>query len=169
MKNLYTLGNIALSCSGSHCSCSYNVSSHGCPSATYDSMINADLPQYTRAFYSPTRHESISEIIYKKTEINYDAGLREIQRVLEGMPLEVYIPKHSFADDGGSAIPKTGKDVDLIQKKEDRNAEIIKEIINAQKEVVKREIILREEVKIEEVLIMKRKLTKRVTVMKLIR
>ena len=106
-RNPYALGNEALGCG--NCGGGYNIDSHGSPSATYESIINADLPRYAHGFYSPTEHEALSEIRYSRTEIGYDRNLMEIKRALEGAPLEAYVPQHPAIDDGGSAVPKTGK------------------------------------------------------------
>ena len=52
--NCYTMGG--------EISASYNMESHGNLSATSDSLANADLPSYAHGFYSPTEHESMSEL-----------------------------------------------------------------------------------------------------------
>lgn len=148
-RNPYALGNEALGC--------YNCGSHGCASATYESIINADLPQYAHGFYPPTEHEALSEIRYSRTEIGYDSSLREIKRAIEGAPLEAYVPSRHFAEDSGSAVPKTGAIEPIVIKNPSK--EIVNEIIKAQKEVTGREVIL-QELDIEEIII-KRRVRKR--------
>lgn len=151
-KNPYALGN----CCGDGC---YSVDSHGSPSATYESMTNADLPRYAHGFYSPTQHEAMSEIKYSRTEIGYDKSLREIKRAIDGIPLEAYVPQSSHGDDSGSAIPKTGEAIEPIVIK-NPNKRIVEEIIKAQKEVAGRELLLRE-IEIEEIIIMRRRMRRR--------
>lgn len=151
-RNPYALGNEALGCN----SC-YNIGGHGCASATYESIINADLPQYTHRFYSPTEHEALSEIRYSRTEIGYDNSLREIKRAIEGAPLEAYVPSGHFVEDSGSAVPKTGVIEPIVIK--NPNKEIVNEIIKAQREVLGNDIVLRE-MEIEEIII-KRRIRKR--------
>ncbi len=154
-KNPYALANQALGCGCGGC---YSIDSHGCPSATYESLANADLPRYAHGFYSPTEHESMSEIRYSRTEIGYDNSLREIKRAIDGIPLEAYVPGPSFVDDSGSAIPKTGEAIEPIIIK-NPNKRIVDEIIKAQREAAGREIMLRE-IEIEEIII-KRRIRKR--------
>ena len=151
MSGRYTIGNDILG--------SYNIESHGSPSATYESLTNADIPQYAHGFYSPTEHEAISDIRYNRTEIGYDNNLREIKRALEGMPLEAYTPRSFAVDDPGSAVPKTGEAIEPIVIKNPRK-EIVDEIIKAQREAAGREIILRE-MEIEEIIIKTRRIRKR--------
>lgn len=153
-RNPYALGNEALGCDGC-----YSIGSHGCASATYESIVNADLPSYAHGFYSPTEHEALSEIRYNRTEIGYDDNLREIKRALEGAPLEAYVPSGHFADDSGSAVPKTGEVVEPIIIKEP-DQRVIDEILKAQKEVTGREIVLRE-MEVEEIIIKRRRIRKR--------
>lgn len=157
-ENPYALGNAALGCS-----CSYNIGGHGCASATYESIANADLPSYAHGFYSPTEHEALSEIKYKRTEIGYDDSLREIQKAIDGVPIEAYIPRSMGGDDSGSAVPKTGVQVQeaiepVVIKNPDQK--IIDEIIKAQRDVAGREIILRE-IEVEEIIIKRRRVRKR--------
>lgn len=151
-RNPYALGNIALGCGGC-----YNMGSHGCPSATYERLVNADLPSYAHGFYSPTEHEALSEIRYSRTEIGYDNNLREIKRAIEGAPLEAYVPSGHFAEDSGSAVPKTGAIEPIVIKNPTK--EIVNEIIKAQKQVTGKEIVL-QELDIEEIII-KRRVRKR--------
>lgn len=153
-KNPYALGNLALGCDGC-----YNIGSHGSASATYESIINADLPSYAHGFYSPTEHEALSEIRYSRTEIDYDHSLREIKRAIEGAPLDAYVPSGHFVEDSGSAIPKTGEVVEPIIIREP-DQKIVDEILKAQKEVTGREIILRE-MEVEEIIIKRRRIRKR--------
>lgn len=150
-KNPYALGN----CCGDGC---YSVDSHGCPSATYESLVNADIPQYAHGFYSPTQHEALSEVRYSRTEIGYDKNLREIKRAIDGIPLEAYFPGSSHVEDSGSAVPKTGEVIEPIVIK-NPNKRIVEEIIKAQKEVAGRELLLRE-IEVEEIII-RRKIKKR--------
>jgi len=155
-ENPYALGNAALGCS-----CSYNVGGHGCASATYESVANADLPSYAHGFYSPTEHEALSEIKYKRTEIGYDDSLREIQKAIDGAPIEAYVPRSMGGDDSGSAVPKTGvqEAIEPVVIK-NPNQKIVDEIIKAQKEVIGKEIVMRE-VEIEEIIIKRRRVRKR--------
>lgn len=152
-RNPYALGNEAM---GHSC---YNCESHGCASATYESVINADLPSYAHGFYSLTEHEALSEIRYSRTEIGYDNHLRDIKRALEGAPLEDYIPSGHFVEDSGSAIPKTGEVIEpIVIKNPDKK--IVDEIMRAQQEVSGREIVLRE-MEVEEIIIKRRRVRKR--------
>ena len=150
-RNPYSLGNEG--CGG------YCVDSHGCASANYESLVNADLPAYAHGFYSLTEHESLSEIRYNKIEIGYDNDLREIKRALDGAPIEAYVPRSFAVDDSGSAVPKTGGAIDPIVIKNPRK-EIVDEIIKAQKEVTGREILLRE-LDVEEIIIKRRRVRTR--------
>ncbi len=152
-RNPYALGNEACGCSGC-----YSVDSHGCASANYESLANADLPSYAHGFYSQTEHESISELKYSKTEIGYDNNLREIKRALDGAPIEAYVPRSLAVDDSGSAIPKTGAIEPIVIK--NPRKEIVDEIIKAQREVAGKEIVLRE-IEIEEIIIKRRRVRKR--------
>ncbi len=150
-RNPYALGNEVIGC--------YNCGSHGCASATYESIVNADLPSYAHGFYSPTEHEALSEIKYSRTEIGYDTNLREIKRALDGAPIEAYVPEPSFVEDSGSAVPKTGEVIEpIVIKKPDKK--IVDEIIKAQKEVTGKEIVLRE-MEIEEIVIKRRRIRKK--------
>lgn|SRR3989338_9929225 len=156
--NPYALGNIALSGDGI-----YQIESHGCPSATYQSLVNADIPSYAHGFYSPTEHEALSEVRYSRTEIGYDKGLRDIKRALEGAPMEAYVPSGHFGgDDSGSAVPKTGTiEPEIVEpiiiKQPSKN--VVDEILKAQKQVTGREITL-SEFEVEEIII-KRRIKKR--------
>jgi len=149
-ENPYALGTIALSSDGV-----YNIESHGNASATYESIINADLPQYAHGFYSPTEHEALSEVRYSRTEVGYDRNLREIKRAIDGAPLEAYVPSgHMVVDDSGSAVPKTGEVIEpIVIKRPDER--IVNEILKAQKEVIGKDIILRE-MEVEEIIIKRR-------------
>lgn len=158
-KNPYALGNIALGCGDC-----YNIGSHGSASATYESIVNADLPQYAHGFYSPTEHEALSEIRYSRTEIGYDSSLREIKRAIDGVPLEEYAPSGHFAEDSGSAVPRTGEAIEpIVIKNPDKK--VVDEILKAQKEVMGKEIILRE-LEIEEIIIKSRRIRKREVILK---
>ena len=153
-QNPYALGNEAMGAN-----CSYNCGSHGSASATYESIVNADLPSYAHGFYSQTEFEALSEIKYSKTEIGYDKNLREIKRALDGAPLELYAPSRHTAEDSGSAIPKTGEAIEPIIIKRP-NQKVVNEILKAQKEVAGKDIILRE-IEIEEIIIKRRRIRKR--------
>lgn len=158
-QNPYALGNEAMGCN-----CSYNCSSHGSASATYESTANADLPSYAHGFYSQTEFEVISEIRYSKTEIGYDRSLREIKRAIDGAPLEAYIPRSHFVDDTGSAVPRTGEVIEpIVIKRPDQK--IVDEIIKAQRLVSGKEIILRE-IEIEEIIIKRRRIRKKEIVLR---
>ena len=156
-ENPYALGNIALGCNACY------SSNHGCASATYESMINADLPSYVHSFYSLTEHEALNEIRYSKTDIGYDSSLRDLKRALDGAPLEAYVPASFSAEDSGSAVPKTGAIEPIIIK--NPNSKIVEEILKAQREVTGKEIILRE-VEIEEIIIKRRRIRKREVIVK---
>lgn len=152
-RNPYALGNIALGCD-----ICYNIGSHGCASATYESTINADIPQYAHGFYSPSKDEALSEIRYSRTEIGYDRNLREIKKAIDGAPLEAYVPRSVVVDDSGSAVPKTGEVIEpIVIKRPDKK--VVDEILKAQKEVIGRDIILKE-IEVEEIII-KRRVRKR--------
>ena len=154
-QNPYALGNEALGCN-----CSYNCGSHGSASASYESIVNADLPSYAHGFYSQTQFEALSELKYSKTEIGYDKDLMEIKRAIDGAPLEDYVPSgHSGVDDSGSAIPKTGEAIEPIVIKQP-NQKIVEEILKAQQAVTGREFLLRE-TEIEEIIIKRRRIRKR--------
>ena len=153
-ENPYALGTIALSSDGV-----YSIEAHGCASATYESIVNADLPDYAHGFYSPTEHETLSEIKYSRTDLGYDNSLREIKRAIDGTPLEAYVPHGHFAEDSGSAIPKTGEVIEpIVIKSPDKK--IVDEILKAQKEVAGKEIIL-QEMEVEEIIIKRRRVKKR--------
>ena len=152
-NNCYTIGG--------QIAASYNIESHGSLSATYESMANADIPQYAHGFYSPTEHESVANLKYNRTEIGYDAELREIKRAIEGAPLEAYVPRSHFVEDSGSGVPKTGVEPIVIKNPDKR---IVEEIIKAQREVAGREIIL-QDMEIEEIII-KRRVRKRQIIIK---
>ena len=153
-QNPYALGNEAM---GSNCS--YNCGSHGSASATYDAIVNSDLPSYAHGFYSQTEFEALSDIKYSKTEIGYDKNLREIKRALDGAPLELYAPPPHTAEDSGSAIPKTGEAIEPVIIK-NPNQKVVDEILKAQMAVTGKEIILRE-TEIEEIIIKRRRIRKR--------
>lgn len=156
-ENPYALGTIALSSDGV-----YSIETHGSASATYESIVNADLPSYAHGFYSPTEHEALSEIKYSRTDIGYDNNLREIKRALDGAPLEAYIPRSSFVEDSGSAVPKTGEVIEpIVIKNPDKK--IVDEIMKAQKEVSGKEIVL-QEMEIEEIIIKRRIRKRQVTI-----
>ena len=156
-ENPYALGNLALGCNACY------SSNHGCASATYESMANADLPSYAHGFYSLTEHESLNEVRYSKMEIGYDSSLRDLKRALDGAPLEAYVPASFSAEDSGSAVPKTGAIEPIVIKNPDNK--IVEEILKAQKEVMGKEIIMRE-VEIEEIIIKRRKVRKREVIVK---
>ena len=153
-ENPYALGNEALGCN-----CTYNCGSHGSASATYDAIVNSDLPSYAHGFYSQTEFEAMSELKYSKTEIGYDNSLREIKRAIDGAPLEAYVPPPHTAEDSGSAIPKTGEAIEPVIIK-NPSQKVVDEILKAQMAVTGREIILRE-MEIEEIIIKRRRVRKR--------
>jgi len=153
-RNPYALGNIALGCG------CYSMTSQGCASVCYESAANGDVPLYARGFYSATQHEALSEVIYNRTEIGYDKDLREIQRVIDGAPLEAYVPSGgALFDDSGSAVPKTGEVIEPIVIKNPEKR-VVDEILKAQREVSGQEIIL-QEVEIEEIIIKRRRVRSR--------
>ncbi|MFH1642695.1 MAG: hypothetical protein ABIC04_07415 [Nanoarchaeota archaeon] len=119
----------------------YSISSHGDLSAHYDSLINADVPSYAGRFYSPTEHEQISDLKYKKIEVGYDQKLKEITKALDGMPIEAYIPQTAENADTGSSSPTIRpKDIIITNPHKD----VIAEIVKAQREAAGREIMLKE-------------------------
>ncbi|MFH2028384.1 MAG: hypothetical protein ABIJ08_04560 [Nanoarchaeota archaeon] len=130
----------------------YNVTSHGDLGATYDSLINADLPSYTGKFYSPTEHEQISDVKYKKIEIGYDKGLRDMTQAFDGLPIEAYIPMVMMGDNEASASP-TIKPKDIIIR--NPHKDVIDEIIKAQSEAAGRELLM-QDLEIEEIIIRRR-------------
>jgi len=154
-QNPYALGNEAMGCN-----CSYNCGSHGSASATYDAIVNADLPSYAHGFYSQTEFEALSEIKYSRTEIGYDKELREIKRAIDGAPIEAYVPSgHAMVEDSGSAVPKTGEVIEpIVIKSPDKK--VVDEILKAQKEVIGKEIVLRE-MEVEEIIIKRRRVRKK--------
>jgi len=149
--NVYTPGGEALASLG------YNVDSHGDLSATYDSLINADLPSYTQKFYSPTEHESMSEVRYSKIDIGYDENLREIKEAIAGPPIQAYIPRAVESMDTGSSLPRTN---DIVIKNPKRT--IVDEILKAQKEILGKDVVL-EETEVEEIIIKRRVRKRRVS------
>jgi|TARA_B100001971_G_C18201600_1_gene544968 hypothetical protein len=119
----------------------YAIESHGDLGATFNSMVSADLPEYTAKFYSPTEHEQLSEVKYSKLEIGYEKGLREIHEAIQGIPLEFYTPHSVIVPEGGAVIePK------LIKKEKSA----IEEIEKAQREVVKGSV---KEVEVDELIL----------------
>ena len=155
-RNPYALGN----CCGDGC---YSIDRHGCPSATYEALTNADIPSYAHGFYSPTQHESLAEIKYSKVAINYDANLREIKEAVDGPPVEAYIPRSSFVEDSGSNLPKTGEAIEpIVIKKPDKK--IVDEIMKAQKQVTGK--ISLQEVEFEEIIIKRRLKKRQITIKK---
>jgi hypothetical protein len=91
------------SCSG--CGGDYNIHSHGDIGAFYNSITNADLPQYTSRFYHPSQHELFSDVRYSKFEIGYDDALRHMHNASRGPPVEAYLPVPALIDDTASASP----------------------------------------------------------------
>jgi len=113
----------------------YNVNSHGDLGATYNSLSNADLPDYAHGFYMSSAHEQFTDVKYNKIEINYDKNLREIHEAVKGIPLEAYIPASAPAVDLGSAPTKIEVEVRPPKR-------IVEEIIEAQKQAAGREIMI---------------------------
>lgn len=143
--NCYTPGGEAL----------YQLNSHGDIGATYDSMVNADLPSYAHGFYSPSQHEQISDIKYGKIEIDYDKDLRDIKEAMDGPPLQAYVPAVIESQDTGSALPVL-RDTDIVIKNPQRT--IVDEILKAQAEIMGNgsSSIQLEETEVEEIIIKRR-------------
>jgi hypothetical protein len=110
----------------------YNINSHGDIGAFYNSITNADLPQYTARFYSKSPHESFSDLSYSKVELNYDKSLTNIHDSIKGPPLEAYLPAPVMVSDTASASPSILiRDVELMPKRT-----IVDEILKAQAEIL---------------------------------
>jgi len=135
----------------------YNVTSHGDLGATYDSLVNADIPLYAGKFYFPTEQEQISDVKYKKIEIGYDKGLRNMTEAFDGLPIEAYIPQEMGLMDTGSSSPAVKKPAEIVIKNPAK--EVVDEIIKAQREAAGREILL-QDLEVEEIII-KRRIRKR--------
>ncbi len=148
--NPFTPGYEVLSKSG------YSIDSHGSLSNTAAYLIANDFPNYAAMFYSPTEHEVFSQIKYGNFEQDY-SNLREIQKSLNGPPMEFYIPESFVAADGvgrhdhAITAPEKIRDrlMDRIQQ------EALKEIENAQKQVKSRRI----RIEVEDILFLRRKKT----------
>jgi len=145
---------------------SYSIGSHGDLSATASYLITNDFPDYAGMFYHPTQHEVISSIKYRNENPGYDAGFREIQEAMQGIPLEFYIPNSVSVADG------IGRSQSFIELKnpfkeisEKINKGIINEIEKAQEQVKGKELILRD-IEIEDTLILRRKIRKREIVLR---
>ncbi|MBR9699744.1 hypothetical protein GOV09_04775 [Candidatus Woesearchaeota archaeon] len=116
----------------------YSIFSHGDLGAFHKSIMNADLPDYTRMFYHLSPEEQFAEFKYDKVSVDYDKGLKDIQEGMRGPPLEVYVPAPILMPDGaGKPIP-----VEILPKKT-----IVDEILKAQAELFgkSREIVFSEE------------------------
>ncbi|HLC96034.1 MAG TPA: hypothetical protein VJH97_01820 [Candidatus Nanoarchaeia archaeon] len=131
----------------------YNVLSHGDLGATYDSLVNADLPIYTSRFYSPTEHEQIADVKYKKIEIGYIKDMKEMVDAFDGPPLEAYLPVMLGTSDTGSSGAPVVRPADIVIK--DPAKEVVAEIVRAQREAAGRELIIKE-LDIEEIIIRRR-------------
>ncbi len=131
----------------------YNVLSHGDLGAHYDSLVNADLPQYTAKFYSPSETEQIADLRYKKIEIGYDKGMKDLTEAFQGIPMEAYIPAAAETSDTGSSSPSIRPQAEIVIK--NPRKEIVEEIIRAQREVAGRELVL-EQLDVEEIIIRRR-------------
>ncbi len=135
----------------------YNVTAHGDLGATYDSLVNADIPLYAGKFYFPTETEQIADVKYKKIEIGYDKGLKNMSEAFEGIPLEAYIPQElAVMDTGSSGAPKV-RESEIVIKNPAK--EVVDEIVKAQREAAGREILI-QDLEVEEIII-KRRIRKR--------
>lgn len=155
-ENPYAIGTEVLHILG------YNVDSHGDLGAHFNSMTNADLPLYAGKFYSPTEHEQIADVKYKKIEIGYDKHLRDMTQAFDGLPLEAYIPAEFGTSDTGSSGAPVVRPAEIVIKNPAK--EVIDEIIKAQRESAGRELIL-SEMEVEEIII-RRRMRKRTVLVK---
>lgn len=128
----------------------YSLGSAGDISTNSSHLITNDPPSYAGMFYSPTEHENITDIKYSKVEMGYDSGIRDVKQMLDGKPLEFYVPGSTHADDGVGR--QDNKEIIKMPKKV--SAPIINEIEKAQKQILKKELVLRE---VEEVLMIRKK------------
>ncbi len=137
----------------------YQLGTMGGLHATYESMVNADLPSYAHGFYAPSQHERFSDIMYSRAGMDYEQGMEEIRSAIAGFHGQ---GSHSLVpvDDTGSAVPKTwlqqglGAEVpEVVEAPTDDAVEIIK----AQEQARKK--LLVESYEYEEVII-KRKISK---------
>ena len=148
--NPFTPGYEVLSKSG------YSIDSHGSLSNTAAYLITNDFPDYAGMFYSPTEHEVFSQIKYGNFEQDY-SNLREIQKSLNGPPLELYIPGSFAAADGVGRHDHTITSPEKLRSglMERVRQEALKEIENAQKQVKSIKI----KIEVEDVLFLRRKRT----------
>lgn len=132
----------------------YSISTHGDIGATYNSLVSADLPEYTSKFYSPTKHEQFTDVRYSKIEIGYEKGLREIHEAVKGLPLEAYIPHTRIVAEGGSlpaieVLPKKGVKEEIEKAQKEVIGEPAKKVKKPQKEPKK----VIEEIRVDELIL----------------
>ncbi len=138
----------------------YNILSHGDAGAFYNSVSNADLPEYTIRFYQPSHQETMADLKYDKMEIGYDKGLRSIRDSVHGAPMEAYIPRSVVVPDNGSACPAVVvRNPEVMPKRT-----VVEEILRAQAEVTgkkeSREPVIIRTIEIEQELHLWRKFRK---------
>lgn len=129
----------------------YSIGSAGSIETNATYLITNDFPEYAGMFYSPTEHESINSLRYNHTNLGYDPEVKNVKQMLDGAPLEFYIPK-SFQSPEGIGRQDQKDAVKLSPKKV--NPMIVNEIEKARKEILSKEIVYRE---VEEVVMLRRK------------
>ena len=118
---------MSYSCSSYSGGCSYNCSA----SETITYKPASSEPSYTARFYS---HDSHSDIKYGKFELDY-SRIEEIKEMIQGPPLESYIPRSSGTD--GAISAAAPKPIEMVEPKEN----IIDEIKKAQREILRVKMI----------------------------
>jgi hypothetical protein len=87
---------------------------------------------YTARFYHPSQHEMLAELKYGKVELGYNEGLRDMHEMVQGAPLEAYIPKSLLIDGPTSASPSIMiRNAEIIPKQS-----VVDEITRAQAEIL---------------------------------
>ena len=116
-------------------------------------LLANDFPAYATMFYSPTEHEVFSQIKYGNFVQDY-SNLREIQKSLNGMLHDFYVPASFIVQDGAGKQNKFHHFFRNNNSTADENANIesFREIIKAQEQVKKRTM----EIKFEEIFLMRR-------------
>ena len=138
----------------------YELGTIGSAHATYESMVNADIPGYAHGFYAPSQQERFSDIMYSRAGADYEHGMEEIRSAIEGFHEHT---NHSLSliDDTGSAVPKTwlqqGIPAEIPEVVEAPSDDVV-EILKAQEQARKK--LLVESYEYEEIII-KRKISKK--------
>ena len=137
----------------------YSINSHGDIGAHYNSIMNADLPEYTTMFYRQSPHESFSELKYDKLNLDYDKGMKRVRDSVRGLPIEAYIPNSVIVPDGVGANSSV-----ILREPEVMPAQnIIEEILKAQAKVMgkdKKQSLFIRATEIEQEIHIKRRLRK---------